>query len=71
MLKEHLDICREEDDSNILQLRSLENYESDDEEKDNNSDYINNSNMEGIYYIKFCQTYFEEKILDKENDHFR
>lgn len=71
MLKEHLDICREEDDSNILQLRSLENYESDDEEKDNNPDYINNSNMEGIYYIEFCQTYFEEKALDKENDHFR
>lgn len=71
MLKEHLDICREEDDSNILQLRSLENYESDDEEKDNNTDYINNSNMEGIYYIEFCQTYFEEKTLDKENDHFR
>lgn len=71
MLKEHLDICREEDDSNILQLRSLENYESDDEEKDNNPDYINNSNMEGIYYIEFCRTYFEENTLDKENDHFR
>ncbi|KAF3429241.1 hypothetical protein E2986_00731 [Frieseomelitta varia] len=46
MLKEHLDICREEDDSSILQLR-LENYESEDEEeKDNSSDCVNNSNAE-------------------------
>lgn len=49
MLKEHLDMCREEDDSvNILQLSNLESYDSEDEEKDDNSDYIINSNAEGI-----------------------
>lgn len=48
MLKEHLDICREEDDTGMLQLR-LENYESEDEEeKDNSSDCVNNSNAEGM-----------------------
>nr|XP_034177563.1 zinc finger protein 569-like [Osmia lignaria] len=47
MLKEHLDMCREEDDSvNILQLSNLESYDSEDEEKDDNSDYIINSNAE-------------------------
>ncbi|XP_017883029.1 zinc finger protein 2 homolog isoform X1 [Ceratina calcarata] len=46
MLKEHLDECREEDDSNTLQLSYLENYDSEEEEKDDNSDYVNTSNTE-------------------------
>ncbi|XP_076756015.1 uncharacterized protein LOC143426424 isoform X2 [Xylocopa sonorina] len=45
MLKEHLDVCREEDDSNVLQLR-LENYDSEEEEKDDDSDYVDTSNAE-------------------------
>ena len=50
MLKEHLDICREEDDTNILQLR-LESYESEDEEEKDNSSDVNNSNAEGMYIM--------------------
>ena len=69
MLKEHLDICREEDDTNILQLR-LENYESeeDEEEKDNSSDCVNNSNAEGMCNMhNFVKPMLEENLDDESN----
>ncbi|KMQ96716.1 protein suppressor of hairy wing-like protein, partial [Lasius niger] len=35
MLKEHLDMCREEDDStNIMEFNNMENYDSEDDEED-------------------------------------
>lgn len=50
MLKEHLDMCREEDDSmSILQLSNLENYDSEEDDKDDNSDCAVDSNIQGIY----------------------
>lgn len=45
MLKEHLDVCREEDDpTNILELGTLETYDS--EEDADNPDYVINANGE-------------------------
>ncbi|KAK2586982.1 hypothetical protein KPH14_010955 [Odynerus spinipes] len=48
MLKEHLDVCREEDDStNILELGNLDNYDSEDEEDGDDPDYeFNDTNIE-------------------------
>ncbi|XP_076164784.1 uncharacterized protein LOC143145357 isoform X1 [Ptiloglossa arizonensis] len=47
MLKEHLDMCREEDDSmSILQLSNLENYDSEEDDKDDNSDCAVDSNIQ-------------------------
>lgn len=55
MLKEHLNVCNE--DANILQLNTLENYDSEDEKKYDNVNYVDNSNIKGIlhkiYYIRF------------------
>lgn len=55
MLKEHLNVCNE--DTNILQLNTLENYDSEDEKKYDNVNYVDNSNVKGIlnkiYYIIF------------------
>lgn len=55
MLKEHLNVCNE--DANILQLNTLENYDSEDEKKYDNVNYVDNSNVKGIlnkiYYIIF------------------
>ncbi|CAK9813470.1 Protein suppressor of hairy wing [Anthophora quadrimaculata] len=43
MLKEHLDMCREEDDSNVLQLKG-DNYDSEEEEeREDSPDYVVNS----------------------------
>lgn len=51
MLKEHLDVCREEDDStNILELGNLDNYDSEDEDDADDPDYeFNDTSIEGIY----------------------
>ncbi|XP_043792485.1 zinc finger protein 2-like [Apis laboriosa] len=43
MLKEHLNVCNE--DTNILQLNTLENYDSEDEKKYDNVNYVDNSNV--------------------------
>lgn len=62
MLKEHLDMCREEDDSsNILDLHIMANYESEEEEEnesndhnddnDDNDDYLKDLNIEGIHKL--------------------
>lgn len=62
-------MCREEDDSNILQLRSLENYDSDDEEKDDSSDYVDNSNAGGTYeewHIRLRSNYFDTYLIRRQ-----
>ncbi|XP_043676717.1 zinc finger protein 436-like isoform X2 [Vespula pensylvanica] len=48
MLKEHLDVCREEDDStNILELGNLDNYDSEDEDDADDPDYeFNDTSIE-------------------------
>lgn len=56
MLKEHLDLCREEDDSiNILELNNM-NYESEEENEneDEEEDYIlPDLTMEGVYKLQY------------------
>lgn len=45
MLKEHLDMCREEDDStNIMEFNNMENYDSEDDEEDED-DPLSNEGM--------------------------
>lgn len=61
MLKEHLDMCREEDDStNILELNNMENYESEEENEDEEEDDDDEENYilpdfteEGMYNSQY------------------
>lgn len=66
MLKEHLNVCNE--DTNIL--NTLENYDSEDEKKYDNINYVVNSNVKGIlhkiYYIRYkiLLNYLKKYILN-------
>ncbi|XP_033339198.1 uncharacterized protein LOC117227791 isoform X1 [Megalopta genalis] len=47
MLTEHLDTCREEDDSmTLIELRNIDQYDSEDDKDDDNSEYVDDINNE-------------------------
>ena len=51
MLKDHLEVCREEDDNDPISIGNLEDYDSEDDYQDNDENtYNTKSSPSGILF---------------------